>query len=197
MDKIKNNGLMLLDIDDGDPSKLLIIASIYREFNKSMSKSNKSINRNDNSMLIYTALMYDKNSPIKKEPIDERKKLALSTAGFKSSKGMEDAVGLKDDRAIAIVHYYVKYQSDRNWAAYVALEQNFWANNLKIFSGGGDAKEQETVNKLSAANTTVIMPQLDKLENQIFGDNTEKSKQIINFCLEDFVEAIELAKKNV
>jgi hypothetical protein len=190
MDEIKNNGLMLLDIDAKDASKLPIISSIYREFNRELSKENRAICKEDNSLLIYTALMYDKNSPIKKEPIDERKKMALARAKFATEEEKESATKLSDKRTVAIIHYYVRYQTDRNWAAYIALEQNFWANNLAILMGGGDVKEQETVNKLSKSNTDVIMPSLDRLENQIFGDMTEHAKEIVRFCLEDYVEAL-------
>lgn len=189
MEKLRNSEKMLIDIYAEDVSKLDIVASIYRDFNKVNAKSHKMIMRSDNPMLIYTALMYDKNSPIRKEPIDERKKIAIQNANFATETAISRAIGITEPRELAIIHYYLKYQNSRRWASFVALEQNWWVNNQKLLSGGDDVKEQETVNKLAKANND-LMGQLDKLEEEIFGDNDEKKDQIINFCLEDFVDAL-------
>ena len=81
MEKLRNSEKMLIDIYAEDVSKLDIVASIYRDFNKVNAKSHKMIMRSDNPMLIYTALMYDKNSPIRREPINERKKIVPSWLG--------------------------------------------------------------------------------------------------------------------
>lgn len=189
MEKLRNSEKMLIDIYAEDVSKLDIVASIYRDFNKANAKSHKMIMRSDNAMLIYTALMYDKNSPIRKEPIDERKKIAIQHANFATETAISRAIGITDARELAIIHYYLKYQNSRRWASFVALEQNWWVNNQKLLSGGDDVKEQETVNKLAKANND-LMGQLDKLEEEIFGDNDQKKDEIINFCLEDFVDAL-------
>ena len=190
MEKISGELNLLIDIYADDISKTDMVKKIYRDFNLLMAKSHKVISKTDNQMLVYTALMYDKNSPISKEPLDERKKIALYNANIKDIKAQERAVMLKDDRSIAIVHYYIKYQADRKWASYVALQQTFSLNNLQILSGGGDAKEQDTVNKLVKANAELIMPELDKLENQIFGDNNNIIRQVVNFTLEDYVDSL-------
>ena len=185
---------MLVDIYADEVHKLPIVAEIYSELNKNATPKMRSINATDESFLKYIALMYDKNSPIQKQQIANRKLIASEQADFKNIAEAERAVDIKDGRVVALIHYYLRFQSDFVWSAYCTTAESFWGNQQMILKGAGDAKEQETVIKLQERLPKMI-ESLEAYQHKIFGDNKEKIIEIINFSVEDYALALREADK--
>lgn len=186
MEKLKGVGAMLIDIYEKDLYDSDKVISIYREYNN--IAIDEKISKKDVPALIYAALMYDKNSPIKKEPIDARKEIAIQQSGI-DKEGIDALLNLSHPKIIAIVHYYLKYQCDEQWALYNVVAQNYWSNNQKILGGVDTAKDQETLNKLLKQNID-LMDTIRQLKDDIFGDNKQSLMEIVNFYAEDFVDVL-------
>jgi hypothetical protein len=193
---LRNTGAMLFDIYNPDVMDLDIIDSIFYEMNENASHHMPKIGKRDIAKLKYVALMYDQKSPIRKETIDRRKLLAAEQAEFGSQNEAEEAVSLKNKRVVLMVHLYLKYQGSHTWAALQAVSESFWQNNFLILSGALDAKEQDAINKLEKSNDEK-MERLSRYTDELFGDNTEMMEEIVSYSVEDFVELIVKAEKEL
>lgn len=192
-DKLKGVGAMLVDINSNKLHETDMVKSIYRTINQNSSKKQHRIGTADVPMLVYTALMYDKNSPFRKLPIDDRKKASIEQADFDTKKDIQKAISLSEDRELMIVSLYLRYQADEKWALYCTISENYWKNQLMILKGAAEIKEQETINKLVKQNVDYVEI-LDKLKDGIFGDNKENMAEIVNFTPEDYVDELERAQ---
>ncbi len=193
-EKLRNTGGMLFDIYQDDLHLLPIVRSIYAELNESASKQMHSVSKGDIPLLKYVALMYDKNSPLKREPIDRRKVIACEQARFRTNNEQEQAVLIKTDRVVAFIHYYLRFQDDHTWTSYMLNSEVFHQNVQIVLKGASDPKEQQTVMALMKSNEE-LRSRIKSYEDEIFGDNKEMMKEIINFYVEDFVDALELKEK--
>ena len=90
-----------------------------------------------------------------------------------------------------LVHYFLKYQADYEWAQYCTTSELFWNNQMIVLEGSkkNDPKEQETIIKIMNHQKGII-EDLNKLKDGIFGDNKEKSEEIINYSPEDYALAL-------
>ncbi|MGL4362715.1 MAG: hypothetical protein ACRCSG_05555 [Cellulosilyticaceae bacterium] len=184
--KVKFTEGLLIDIAE-DVLKLEIVKSI---FSRLKTSNEDPIKKDDVPTIKYISLMYDKNSPIKKETIDNRKIIAAENAQFKNKSDEKDAQTLNTNRVVAMVHLFLKHQNDFRWSTYITATESFWQNQQVILKGASDPKEQETINKLAKANDETI-DRIEKYQDQIFGDNKERMAEIINFSVEDYVKALE------
>ncbi len=194
-EKLRNTGAMLFDIYQEDLHLLPIVRSIYAELIENASKQMHGVAKGDIPLLKYTALMYDKNSPIRREPMDRRKMIACEQAEFKSNGDIENAVLIKNDRVVAFIHYYLRFQNDHTWTSYILNSEVFHQNGQIVLKGASDPKEQQTVMALMKSNEELRV-RIKSYEDEIFGDNKEKMKEIISFYPEDFVEELEKAEKD-
>jgi hypothetical protein len=194
IEKLRGCEGMLIDIYADEVHKLPIVADIYSEINKNATAKMKSINIVDEPFLKYVALMYDKQSPIQKQQIENRKLIAVEQAGFKYEHDIMRAVDITDDRTVALIHYYLRYQSDFVWSAYCTTLESFYGNQQMILKGAGDAKEQETVMKLQDKLPKLIEA-LESYRHKIYGDNREQITKIENFTVEDYAYALEQAEE--
>jgi hypothetical protein len=195
-DKLRNTDGMLFDIYQEDLHLLPIVRSIYAEINDNASKKMIGVSAGDIPLLKYVALMYDKNSPIKRESMDRRKSIACEQAKFKNNKELEDAVFIKNDRVVGFIHYYLRFLDDHTWTSYILNSEVFHQNAQIVLKGASDPKEQQTVMALMKSNEELRV-RIKSYEDEIFGDNKEKMKEIISFYVEDFVDELEKAAKDV
>jgi hypothetical protein len=72
----------------------------------------------------------------------------------------------------------------------------FHQNAQIVLKGASDPKEQQTVMALMKSNEE-LRGRIKSYEDEIFGDNKEKMKEIIKFYVEDFVDELEKAAKDV
>lgn len=194
IEQLRNIGGMLFNIYEDNLHELPIVKSIYADINDNQSKSTRNISPSDTSLLKYVALMYDKNSPIKREPIDRRKIIACEQAQFKSNSETENAVLIKNDRVVALIHYYLRFQNDHTWTSYILNSEVFHQNAQIVLKGSSDPKEQQTVMALMKSNEE-LRNRIKIYEDEIFGDNKDKMHEIINFYPEDFVDVLDEKKK--
>lgn len=194
IEQLRNIGGMLFNIYEDNLHDLPIVKSIYADINDNQSKSTRNISPSDTSLLKYVALMYDKNSPIKREPIDRRKIIACEQAQFKSNSETENAVLIKNDRVVALIHYYLRFQNDHTWTSYILNSEVFHQNAQIVLKGASDPKEQQTVMALMKSNEE-LRNRIKSYEDEIFGDNKDKMHEIINFYPEDFVDVLDEKKK--
>jgi hypothetical protein len=192
-EKLRNTGGMLFDIYQEDLHLSPIVNSIYSELKEATTKI-KMVNASDIPLLKYVALMYDKNSPLKREPIDRRKIIACEQANFRTKTEQEQAVLIKTDKVVAFIHYYLRFQDDHTWTSYMLNSEVFHQNVQIVLKGASDPKEQQTVMALMKSNEE-LRSRIKSYEEEIFGDNKESMKEIINFYVEDFVEALEQKEK--
>lgn len=192
-DKLKGVAGMLIDINSSKLHETDMVKSVYRVINQNSSKKQHRIGTADVPMLVYTALMYDKNSPFRKLPIDDRKKASIDQAEFPTRKRMAEAISLSEERDLMIVSLYLRYQADESWAHYCTVSENYWKNQQMILKGATDIKEQESINKLVVQNTAYLKV-LNDLKDTIFGDNKENLAEIVNFTPEDYVDELEKAQ---
>jgi hypothetical protein len=195
-DKLRNTGGMLFDIYQDDLHLLPVVRSIYAELSEAATSKMHGISKGDISLLKYVSLMYDKNSPIRREPMDRRKLIACEQAQFKNNRDLEDAVLIRTDRVVALIHYYLRFQNDHTWTSYILNSEVFHQNGHIVLKGASDPKEQQTVMALMKSNEELRV-RIKSYEDEIFGDNKEKMKEIVNFYVEDFVDELEKAEKNV
>ena len=132
IERIRGTEAMLFDIYESDLSQNPTVKSIYKELNKNPETA---IRKSDEALLRYIALMYDKNSPIKKEPIDERKRRSVAQAQFETKEESDKATEISDDKVVALINYYLRYQHDLVWGQYMMSLEVFWHNGKMVFSG--------------------------------------------------------------
>lgn len=189
-EKLRNTAPMLFDIYADDLHTLPMVCSIYAELAESKTKGLHFVNKVDIPLLRYIALIYDKNSPIRREPLTRRKMLACDQADFRTNADVEAALGIKNDRVVALIHYYLRFQNDHTWTSYVLNNEVFYQNSQIVLKGASDPKEQQTVMALMKSNEE-LRERIKKYEDEIFGDNKEMLTEIINFYPEDFVDELE------
>ncbi len=198
-EKLRNTGAMLVDIYEDNLHELPIVRSIYQEINSNPTKEFPSIGKPDQQMLIYVALMYDKNSPIRKETIVNRKTIALQQAGVNNNTTIENWTSLNNKRLIMMIHYYLRHQNDKAWAALCTIEEFFWELENQLLTSIGNKsddilKELGLKSKLRDEFAKTI-EEITRYQDIVFGDNKEKIDEIINFYPEDFVELLEQKQK--
>jgi len=194
-ERLRNTAGMIVNIYEENIHELPIVNSIYAELKEASSKL-KLVNKADIPLLKYVALMYDKNSPLRREPIDRRKIISCEQAGFRTKIEQEQAVLISSERVVAFIHYYLRFQNDHTWTSYVLNSEVFHQNVQIVLKGASDPKEQQTVMALMKSNEE-LRSRIKSYEDEIFGDNKEMMTEIINFYPEDFVEELEKASKNV
>lgn len=142
----------------------------------------------DVPLIGYIALVYDKNSPLRKEDLAERKTSAVSLCNFPTAEESKNALGLTDDRTKAFLHKYIKAQNSVKWTQYISFEAAFY-NNVKIMMDEQTGvADQEKIGKITT-NNIKILEEMEKMKETLFLDDVEKAETIINFFPEDFARA--------
>lgn len=198
-ERLRNTGGMLFDIYEDNLHSLQIVRSIYSEINANPTKEYNSVTKTDDPMLRYVALMYDKNSPIRKETIVNRKSIAFEQAGITNATTIENWANFANKRLIMLVHYYLRYQNDKPWAALCTVEEFFWELQLQLSSTIAD-KDQDILKNLQVKaklrdEFSRTIEEIGRYQDIVFGDNKERMEEIINFYPEDFVEVLEQKAK--
>lgn len=196
MEKLNIKG-MLFDIYEPELSRNAMVLDIFKEIGP---KGSRVIIKSDEEFIRYVALMYDKNSPLKRYTIESKKEQAVKHSGIINEDHIERVYTLKkknrsgeletDTKLVGMIHCYLKYQNNFAWSSYNINSELFWQNQLTVLKGATDPKEQETIMKLMDRNET-LRARLKSYEDEIFGDNKEEMEEIINFSVEDYVAALE------
>lgn len=188
---------MLVDIYDEPVCKTDIIGVIYKEINQNKSQASKSINMSDEPYLKYVALMYDKNSPLRRLSLTDRKRSAVEHSGFKQQRDAEIAINMSSDRMIMLVSLYLQYQHDFRWAQLITAEDRYWKNTIRINSinEGDDLKDAKIASDLLKINSDILQ-QIEASRDEIFFDNKEKVELIETFYVEDYVDKLEQAQND-
>jgi hypothetical protein len=198
-EKLRNTGGMLFDIYQDDLHLLPIVKSMFAEINENPSKEFPSIGKSDRQMLIYVSLMYDKHSPLRKETIVNRKSIAIQQSGITSETTRDNWCNLNDKRLIMMVHNYLRYQNDKEWASLCTSEEVYWDLQEKILSHktdkDGDVLKDVDLKIKLTQKMSELMDTVAKFQDMVFNDNKEKMDEIINFYPEDYVEALEKKQK--
>jgi len=198
-ERLRNIGGMLFDIYSDNLHEHPVVKSIYQEINMAPTNQVRAINAMDIPMLKYVALMYDKNSPIRKETIVNRKAIAFEQAEITNNTLVDNIANFKNKRLIPLVHYYLRYQNDKAWAALCTVEEFFWELQMEL-SSSLSSKDDDILKNLQVKaklrdEFSKTIEEITKYQDIVFGDNKEHMDEIINFYPEDFVEALETAAK--
>lgn len=147
------------------------------------------ISKADVPVIRYVALMYDKHSPLRGKitSLGERKKEAAELAGATNKEALYD---LSYPRIIEFVHLYIRFQSDKIWAAMTANEEVLWQYQKELLTPITAYKTDK--DKLGALEIKTklmnecdaIIRRIDAYEEKLFGDEKEKRVEVINYTPE-------------
>lgn len=198
-EKLRNTGGMLIDIYQEDLHLLPVIKSMFAEINENPTVAFPSVGKLDRQMLIYVSLMYDKNSPLRKETIVNRKVIALQQANVTNETIRDRWCNLNDKRVVMMIHYYLRYQNDKAWSSLCTSEEVYWDLQEKILSHktdkDGDVLKDIDLKIKLTQKMSELMDTVSKFQDMVFNDNKEKMDEIISFFPEDFVEILEAKQK--
>lgn len=196
MERLNTNG-MLIDIYKDNLYRDDLTVEVFKHMG---FKGSHTLMKDDEKFIKYVALMYDKNSPLKRYTIESKKEQSAKHAGLIDKSHIDRAYTLRknnrkgepetDLKMVGMIHSYLRSQNDFAWSSYVINAELFWQNQNTVLKGASDPKEQETIMKLMDKNET-LRTRLKSYEDEIFGDNKEEMEEIIKFSVEDYVEALE------
>ena len=200
-EKLKNVSGMIFDIYEEDLHTLPVIKTIYSELVITPTKRFPPVTKADRKMLIYVALVYDKNSPLRRDVLVNRKTVALEQAGVDNGETIDIWCNMRSDRLVMMIHYYLRYQDDYSWAALCTIGEFFWKLQIDMSTSLGEKgednlKDLQIQSKLRDEFSRTI-DEIRKYQDIVFGDNKDKMSEIINFYPEDFVELLEEKEKEL
>lgn len=171
---------LLIPISDENLDKNPLALQIFGKFPKS-----------DTSLLRYVALLYDRSSPLRTKIPDiiERKEECFTLAGLKSMK--DEIFDLSHEKVVGYINVYLRYQSSKIWAILAANEEVLWQYQQELLKPITDFKNDK--DKLQAleiksklmSECDAIIKRIESYEDKLFGDNTEKKEEILNYTPEN------------
>lgn len=157
---------------------------------KSVTQIFGKVSAEHTPLLRYISLMYDQKSPmrLKISDIQLRKEECYEMSELKGAK--DQIFDLSYDNILVYINAYLKHQSSKIWAVMTANEEVLWQYQQELLTPIRDFKNDK--DKLQALEIKTklmqecdaIIKRIDAYEEKIFGDNTDKKKEILNLTPE-------------
>lgn len=169
---------LLIDINDKALDKNLLVKQIFGTISKS-----------DIPLIRYISLIYDQRSPLRQKlaNIQSRKEEASRISGINNA---DDIFDLNEEKMIAYINAYLRFQSSKVWAIMTSNEEVLWQYQQELMKPITDFKNDkdklqalEIKSKLMSECDSIIK-RIESYEDKIFGDATDKKDEIINYTPE-------------